>query len=163
VKASKIRKGPLLLSNKFITPSVMMKRDLPFRFFPGKSHMEDYLLWLQIVWSGLLVVRLHVELAYIHKEMFGERGLSSEIWNMERGELSAYKHLYRDGQIPLLATLGLFAYSALKCCKRVVQLAFRSRSGRRGLSPRGKDSYARVRKIHNRQSASLAAPPRKKA
>ena len=58
-----IDKWPLLLGNPFITPSAMLRTDIPQRFAEGRRYMEDHLLWLEIVCDGAKIVRLDVDLA----------------------------------------------------------------------------------------------------
>ncbi|HEU4646850.1 MAG TPA: glycosyltransferase family 2 protein, partial [Burkholderiales bacterium] len=51
--AERVSKTALLLSNNFFAPTVMMlKRELPQRFLSGRRHVDDHLLWLQIVCGG---------------------------------------------------------------------------------------------------------------
>jgi len=99
----------LLLKNQFVTPSVMVKKDIPFRFSEGKRHVDDHLLWLEIVNKKLLAVNLNIELAAVFKPMFGASGLSSNMWLMEKAELSNYQYIYRQKK------LGLFQYVFLQC------------------------------------------------
>lgn len=110
----------LLLSNRFSTPCVMLRRDLPHRFEPAKKHCEDYLLWLQLVLEGYPAWSLELPLAYIFKAPFGERGLSAELWKMEKGEVDAYWRLYRQGAIGPAAFCGLSLYSFFKFLRRGV-------------------------------------------
>lgn len=99
----------LLLKNQFITPSVMVKKDISFRFSEGSRYMEDHFLWLEILSEKLLAVKLNVELAAVFKPMFGASGLSSNMWLMEKAELSNYKYFYQQKK------LGLFQYAFLQC------------------------------------------------
>lgn len=100
---------PLLLKNQFVTPSVMLKKDVAFRFFERKRYMEDHLLWLEIVSEKLVAVKLNIELVAIFKPMYGASGLSSNMWLMEKAELSNYQYLYCQKK------LGLFRYAFLQC------------------------------------------------
>lgn len=115
----------LLLSNRLVTPSVMVKRDLLYRFPAGRRHVDDHLLWLQVHCAGLRVVRLCAPLAYVYKAMYGERGLSAELWEMEKAELENYWILRRQGCIGLPATLALGAYSFAKFLRRVLLVIMR--------------------------------------
>lgn len=118
--STRINAASLLFRNAFFTPSVMLKRDIRHRFQNGKRFAEDFLLWQQIAFSGLNVVRIESPLAYIHKPPFGAGGLSAQIWRMERGELSNFITLYRAGSInaPLYVTAVLF--SMLKFIRRLL-------------------------------------------
>lgn len=123
-----ISRTALLISNRFITPAVMLRADLPFRFPAGKRHMEDHLLWLWIAFEGHCIVRLNAELAMTFKPSFGQAGLSSHLVAMERGELDNYRRLLRSRKIGLLTFEALALYSIAKFARRCVITAL----GRRG-------------------------------
>lgn len=110
----------MLLSNRFVTPSVMLKRELPFRFKAGKRHMEDHLLWSEIVCAGLGVTRLSAELAAIYKFAFGASGLSGEYQKMQRAELENYRLLYQSKRINFGYFAALTLYALLKYCRRLM-------------------------------------------
>jgi glycosyltransferase involved in cell wall biosynthesis len=115
----------LLFANRFVTPSVMLKRVMPFRFRAGQRHMEDHLLWMQIAASGAPVLRLDAKLALTYKPAYGRSGLSSNLWLMEKAECGNYLHLAQTGTIPRIGALLLCCYSALKFIKRIVIVATR--------------------------------------
>lgn len=120
-----VNKLAILLSNRFITPSVMIRRELPLRFESGSRYMEDHLLWMRVACAGHRVVRLEAELAYIFKAAYGASGVSSELWAMERGSLQNYRSLRRDQCIGWIGMLLLMGYSLLKYCRRLVIVAMR--------------------------------------
>jgi len=107
--------GPrrLLVSNRFPTRSVMLRRDIPFRFRYDKRYSEDYLLWLKLALNGHSLYCLGLPLGYVFKAPFGEEGLTADLWNMEKGELDTYRSLREQGLLsPILftcATLVSFA------------------------------------------------------
>lgn len=115
----------LFLSNPFVTPSVMIRRDVPYRFLDGRRHMEDHLLWMQIACAGLPVINLSAELAAIYKLSFGEGGLSSNIRAMGQADLANYRQIYREGGINLVQLTGLVIYSMLKHLRRLGILQLR--------------------------------------
>lgn len=125
LQAQRISSRGIVLSNPFITPSVMVRSDVPLRFHPGKRHMEDHLLWMEIVLSGYPTVRISAPLAVIGKAQFGERGLSAQLWAMERGELHNYRHLRSSGHIGGLAAALLMGYSLAKFGRRLLIVAAR--------------------------------------
>lgn len=108
----------LLLSNRFPTRSVMLKRDIPFRFLPGKRHAEDYLLWLQIVLAGHPAHYLNAILAFSYKPDFGSAGLSSHLWRHEKGELATFNNLHQEGLISLPMHFAASTISILKFLRR---------------------------------------------
>ena len=116
----RIRKWALLRSNKFVTPSVMLRRDIEHRFVEKQRYMEDHMLWLNIVCSGARVVKLSEELAAIYKEAFGVTGLSSQVWLMERSDLGNYRRLYLGGYIGGAQLTALVVYSTLKYVRRLI-------------------------------------------
>jgi glycosyltransferase involved in cell wall biosynthesis len=117
--------GALLLSNRFVTPSVIVRRDVALRFQVGKRHMEDHLLWIQIASEGRSVARLNEVLAFTFKAPVGASGLSARAWEMRKAELANYWTLRRSGRLGLAATLALCAYSLTKHLIRSLLLAVR--------------------------------------
>lgn len=111
-----------LFKNVFCTSTVMIKRDTPFRFHSGKRYAEDYLLWLDVILSGLKAGFIDLELAYLHKRPYGEGGLSRDLWRMELGELETYYQLWRKSKVstPLFALLT--SWSLAKYFRRCVKL-----------------------------------------
>lgn len=126
IDAVSISAKSLLFKNAFNTPTVMLKRSIPFRFQNGKHCAEDLLLWQQIAFSGLSVIRLESPLAYVHKPLYGAAGLSARLWRMEKGELSNFIYLYRTGSIGIALTLASLFFSMIKFVKRVFVTSFKN-------------------------------------
>jgi glycosyltransferase involved in cell wall biosynthesis len=118
--AHAVKKWPLLLSNRFITPSVMVQNKPQYRFIESQRHMEDHMLWMQIFFDGGKLVKLSNELAVIFKHPFGEAGLSAQLWLMERAELGNYHRLKTAGLIADYEYKLLCAYSLLKFARRML-------------------------------------------
>jgi len=118
--ATKISAISLIFRNSFSTPSVMLKRNIPFRFPDKKRYGEDVSLWQQIAFSGLPVVRLEYPLAYVHKALYGDGGLSAQLWKMEKGELDNFIALYRSRKINGLLFVAATGFSLAKYIKRLV-------------------------------------------
>lgn len=114
-----IHKWPLMLSNRFVTPSVMLRRDVEQRFVEKQRYMEDHMLWLKIVCSGGAIVKLSAQLAAIYKEPFGVMGLSAQFWSMERGDLGNYLRLYQCNCIKGYQLIVLVLFSLLKYARRL--------------------------------------------
>ena len=119
----------LLLANRFVTPSVMLKRSLPLRFRTGQRHMEDHLLWMQLAARGDLLLRLDTCLATTFKPAYGAGGLSGSLWKMEKAEFGNYLLLAAEGAISWPAALVLCIYSGLKFLKRIAVVSFRRLTG----------------------------------
>lgn len=119
----------LLISNPMVTPSVMLKADLPFRFAKGKRYMEDHLLWMEIAMSGLRVVRLDVPLAVIGKAAYGAGGLSAQLWAMEKGDLHNYWYLRKEGYIGFPTAILMTMLSLAKYMRRLCIVATRRLAG----------------------------------
>ena len=120
-----VRKWSLFFSNQFCTPSVMLKREIPFRFLKGKRYAEDYLLWIQICLSDFGVAKLDIPLVATFKENFGSSGLSSYLIKMQLGEIDCYWNLYKLRLINLILFFALCVYSAIKFFRRLVLTGFR--------------------------------------
>lgn len=109
-----------LFSCCFSTISVMLRRDLPFRFTPGKRFAEDYLLWLRIVLNGHDAWRIEAPLAFCFKPLYGSGGLTMNLWEVEKGELDTYSRVYREGLISLAAFIMMVLFSLLRYLRRLV-------------------------------------------
>ncbi len=118
-----------LLKNPFITPSVMLRRDLQYRFLEGRRHMEDHLLWQIMALSGERIAILQAPLATIHKARYGAGGLSADLLAMELAELANYWALRGQHLISLPAALALSVFSLMKFVRRLTVVALRRLSG----------------------------------
>lgn len=123
--AKSITRRQVLWRNPFVTPSVMVLRRITLRFRAGKRHMEDHLLWQEIVLSGYSACKLDAPLATINKLQFGMSGLSSQLWAMEMGELDNYWKLRQSNYIGTGTALFFSAYSLAKFARRLIVVAAR--------------------------------------
>jgi glycosyltransferase involved in cell wall biosynthesis len=119
-KVRMISKTSILLRNPFITPSIMIRKHSRFRFDSMKRYMEDHFLWMELILSGSKASYLDLELAYIYKPPIGASGLSSNLWLMEKGELSNYRDLFRKGYLPWILFFILSLFSLFKYIRRIV-------------------------------------------
>ena len=119
-KLKRIRPIHHLISNRFHTRSVMLRRNIPFRFEEGKRCSEDYLLWSEILLNGYKGGHIELPLAYCFKPQYGASGLSGNLWKMEKGELDTYCRLYKKQLISFFHVFGLFPLSLAKYAKRKV-------------------------------------------
>ncbi len=121
----RVNKYSLLFSNRFPTRSVMMKRDVPYRFLPEKRYAEDYLLWLTIVFNGQPSWFLNSSMAYSFKEDFGDGGLTGNIFKAELGELDTYYRILRMNLISNSMFVIASFFSLLKYFIRLCSVKIR--------------------------------------
>lgn len=117
--ARKITKKRMLLSNQFSTPTVMLKRYINIRFENRQRYSEDYHLWLRIICSGHCVYIIDLPLASLFKAPYGEKGLSSQLLDMQKGEFYTYRSLYLSGKIPFMYSVFYISISLAKFLKRL--------------------------------------------
>lgn len=110
----------MLFSNPFVTPSVMIRKDINLRFNPLKRYVDDHLLWLEIAFENYKVAKLNSALVALYKPMFGASGLSADMWKMEKAELDNYWILFKRGKIGLMLTVALSFYSLAKYFRRII-------------------------------------------
>ena len=84
--------------------------------------MEDRLLWLEIVCDGGRIDKLDVDLAATYKKPYGAEGLSSDLWEMTKADVSNYRFLQARGSLSRLAALALMIFSLLKFLRRLVKV-----------------------------------------
>lgn len=87
----------LLVNNPFPTASVVLRRDLPFRFNENFRRVEDFLLWAQIVLSGYRCAKINQTLASWHKANYGAGGLSEDLAAMHLAGHQVRHELLRQG------------------------------------------------------------------
>lgn len=115
-----IRSGSLLYSNAFATRTVMINRDVPFRFMEGKRYAEDYLLWLEVVLNGIRAAKIEMPLAVSFKRDYGAGGLSANMWKMQLGELDCYRQLYKKRLIGFFLLMVVSSFSIIKFTRRIL-------------------------------------------
>lgn len=123
-----ISKHQLLFKNYFHTPCVIIKRSLlkNIRFEEKKKYSEDYFLWLQIACNNYTCAIQKDKLTILcNKAMYGQSGLSSHIWDMEKGELRNYSLLYQKHLISFPWYSAATCFSLIKYSKRILLTLFR--------------------------------------
>jgi len=122
-----VKKIPIwlfLISNKFNTPSVMVRTDIKLRFKPDKRFSEDYLLWMEIIWAEGDGLYIDLPLAFLFKFPYGVSGLSAQLKKMETEELNVFKTLYKRGRISFIATSLAMLVSYTKYLRRKIIVTF---------------------------------------
>lgn len=108
----KIKKFEMLFFTPFATPTVLIRRDIPFRFDENMKYAEDYMLWLSIIFSGLSVYKMNISLANTFKPNYGHSGLSFNLRNVHDFECKVFHKLHLQGFIsaPILLITLFFSY-----------------------------------------------------
>ncbi len=118
-KIREINANMLLFKNYFSTPCVMIKKDLKFKFEENKRHSEDLFLWQNLALSGANMLRIEIRLAYIHKSVYNDHGLNSELFKMESAELMNILIHFKNKKIRLHIFILSVVYSILKFMVRL--------------------------------------------
>jgi hypothetical protein len=103
----------------------MLKRSISQRFSTGKRYSEDYLLWLEIAFSGIEAHKSDMALAFSYKAEYGQGGLSAQLWRMEQGELDTYLQLRKKKYISRSFFILLCTWSLIKFGKRALIMNLR--------------------------------------
>lgn len=113
----------MLISNRLPTRSVMIRRDVPFRFL-GKEVTEDYLLWLQVVLAGYPSYLIDAYLAFSLRPEFSPGGYSGQLWKHEKRELNALSVLHKEHMLDWLSFGIWSAWSYIKYLRRECRKRF---------------------------------------
>jgi glycosyltransferase involved in cell wall biosynthesis len=126
VKTTAIGRKRFLLNNPFPTASVILRRDLPFRFNEDFRRVEDFLLWAQIGFSGYRCAKLNQVLAYWHKPTYGASGLSGDLTAMHKAGREVRHELLRQGLVTRSEHWFARGFGILRRARRRLLLALRS-------------------------------------
>lgn len=120
-----ITKRQQLFRNRFATSTVMLRKNITQRFEKNKRYSEDFLLWSEIISSGHKAIKLDAVQALYFKQAFGESGLSANMYNMFKGNLSSYKTLYKKRMIGKVYLYVYTVISFLKYIRRIALISIR--------------------------------------
>lgn len=109
----------LLFKNVLTTSSVIVRRDLPFRFNQNRRYCEDYELWLKIVFSQGRLEFIHAPLAFMFKASFGETGLSSRLKEMEVAQTSIFREFLAERQIDWITYALVWTWAKIRYMRRI--------------------------------------------
>lgn len=126
----------LTLRSPFPTASIMLRRNLPFRFDESRRRAEDFLLWAQILLSGYRCAKINQVLASWHKAPYGAGGLSGDLAAMYRAAVDTRKTLYAQGLIGQPQMYVAHAISLVRYARRRLLTFARHRPGAFGAKSR---------------------------
>ena len=126
-KAQKVSPSMQLLRSRFSTITVMLRRDLPYRFTNSKRS-SDFDMWLKIILDGHSAWRLGVPLARVYKAPYGAGGLSGNLWEAEKAELGSYWRQVQEHRLRLVTFALLVPWSVAKYVQRLVIIGIRRRA-----------------------------------
>jgi glycosyltransferase involved in cell wall biosynthesis len=114
-----------LFFNCIPTRSVMLKRDINYRFLSGKRYAEDYLLWLSIVLDNNPIYFSNLPLSYSYKNEFGDAGLTADLSKAHAGLVETYQQLFKDQRILWPTCIVLVAFAYVKYLRRLLVVGCR--------------------------------------
>ncbi|MEI7035745.1 glycosyltransferase family 2 protein [Fulvimonas yonginensis] len=115
-----VRPSLLQMRSPFPTASLVLRRDLPFRFDESRRRAEDYLLWAQILLNGYRCARVELVLASWHKPAFGAGGLSGDLAAMHEAATEVRRQLHAQGLVGGLQMRVVQVLSELRYLRRRV-------------------------------------------
>jgi len=118
-RATRLSLTQMLISNRLPTRSVMIRKDLPFRF-GGKEVSEDYLLWLEVIATKHPAYKLEACLAYSQRPEHSVGGYSGNLWKHEKRELNCLMYLRARHNLPSTDFAMTFAWSYVKYLRRLL-------------------------------------------
>lgn len=117
LKTDSLSLRSMLFSNKLITPSVVMRKEINLCFNENLRYAEDFDLWLRILSSKKRAGLVLYPLVKLAKPSFGASGLSSHLLKMELGEMKAIFNCFSYAPVTVIFSL---IYSILKFFRRVL-------------------------------------------
>lgn len=114
--------------NFFLTSSTIVEISLAkkYAFNTKQKHSEDYRFFLEILAENRLGMHIGKPLSKSieNKRDYGESGLSGNIFKMEKGELSNFIYLYKQGKLNVIQCIGISMFSLLKFFRRILIVGY---------------------------------------
>lgn len=111
----------LCYSNVFSTPTVMVKSHVikGIKFNSEQKYGEDVRVWLEIAYKYKCLLIYQILAKNVEeKKVYGDSGLSSNLWKMEEGELSNFSYFYKKKYINYSFWITISSWSILKYLRR---------------------------------------------
>ncbi len=122
ISFNKISFNKLLFKNYFNTPTVMMRYN-KVNFPNNQRYSEDYHLWLHTTKYFNNSYFLNLELASVHKPLYGISGLSNDLTRMYTGEVISLYSLFNNSTCTAKFFISIsILFSSLKFFLRVLYI-----------------------------------------
>ncbi|WP_233842678.1 glycosyltransferase family 2 protein [Dyella sp. 2HG41-7] len=108
----------MMLRSPFPTASIILRRDLPFRFDERRRRAEDFMLWAQILLNGYRCAKINQILASWHKPPFGAGGLSGDLAAMFEAANDVRKTLHEQGLLSWWQWKIMDVFSLIRYARR---------------------------------------------
>ncbi|WP_025124805.1 glycosyltransferase family 2 protein [Myroides odoratimimus] len=123
--SKKVNFYKLCYKNYFHTSSVLIKKSIfeKYKFDVTQKYSEDYKLWLEVSYNYPNQTVYNTSILcydFFNRNIFGESGLSSKLWEMEKGEISNFTYLYSKGYVNYIQKVSCQLFSLLKYFRRVL-------------------------------------------
>ncbi|MDO5104874.1 glycosyltransferase family 2 protein [Capnocytophaga sp.] len=126
---SEVTFNQLLFKNAFQTSSTIVKKEclLKYPFNEKQKYSEDYRTWLLICYEypTCTINGINAHPVINRKYSFSGGGLSSKLWEMEKGELNNYCFLKKTNRISVCKLIIISSYSMFKYGIRLLSKLFR--------------------------------------
>jgi glycosyltransferase involved in cell wall biosynthesis len=119
----------LLFKNYFTTTTVLVRAEVfeKYKFDTNQKYSEDYKLWLLIAYDyKCIYIKKVLAVNPSDKLDYGDSGLSSNLWKMEKGEISNFVHLYKHKRIGFFKLMITTAFSFFKYIRRVLVVTIKN-------------------------------------
>lgn len=112
----------MLVSNRFPTPSVILKRSIPVRFSEDLEVAEDYEMWTRIVMEGYSCYLLDLPLMSLQKAPYGDGGLTQNLQLMIDSQMLMLGKFRERGKISWLMYAWLRLFFRARHWRRVLHM-----------------------------------------
>ena len=117
----------LLFKNYLLTSGVVCRAKVfsNVHFNEHQKYSEDYRLWLEIAAQGNKCAIVNECLLRMNeKPIYGASGLSSRLWEMEKGELNNFTYIFSKHHISLFEYIAATLFSFIKYLRRLLIVRF---------------------------------------
>lgn len=114
----------ILLRNCMVTPSIIMKKSLDFKFDENMKYAEDHELWLRIIDKEKKALFVDLPLVKLDRAVLSSGGASSNIWRMRKGEIKMYIKYFSNKSQYLFLLPFFITFSLLKFILTILNIKF---------------------------------------